>query len=120
MKKDGNSFKALDAYNGSTTTAVVGWFNYTGANNQKWVLEEGKQASFKQDTYYIINKNSGKYLDLNESTGELIQHNFNGGNNQKWEIIPQSNGKYKIRTKSTNYPGYINWTYTTDYFGICK
>lgn len=118
LKKDGNSFKALDAYNGSTTTAVVGWFNYTGANNQKWVLEEGKQASFKQDTYYIINKNSGKYLDLNESTGELIQHNFNGGNNQKWEIIPQSNGRYKIRTKSTNYPGYINWTHTTDYFGI--
>ncbi len=118
LKKDGSNWKALDAYNGSTSTAVVGWYNYTGTASQKWVLEDGNQASFKQDTYYIINKNSGKYLDLNESTGELIQHNYNGGNNQKWEIIPQSNGKYKIKTKSTNYPGYINWTYTTDYFGI--
>lgn len=120
LKKDGDSFKALDVYNNSTSTAVVGWFDYKGSNNQKWVLEDGNQANVTHDTYYIINKNSGKYLDLNESTGELIQHNFNGGNNQKWEIIPQSNGKYVIKTKSTNYPGYINWTLTTDYFGTVK
>lgn len=118
FKKDGNTLKCLDAYRGSFDTAVVGWYEYKNANNQKWVLEDANQANINQGTYYIINKNSGRYLDLNESTGELIQHGYNGGNNQKWDIIKISNGRYKIKTKSTNYPGYINWTYTTDYYGI--
>lgn len=118
LRKDGNTWRALDAYNSSTSTVVVGWADYTAVSSQKWVLEDGNQAEIARGTYYIINTNSGKYLNLNESTGELVQSSLTGANNQKWEIIKTSSGNYQIKTKSTKCPGYINYKYTTDYFGV--
>ena len=118
LRKDGNTWRALDAYNSSTSSVVVGWADYTAVASQKWILEDGNQAEIAHGTYYIINTNSGKYLSLNESTGELMQNSLTSGNNQKWEIIKTSSGNYQIKTKSTKYPGYINSKYTTDNFGV--
>lgn len=121
LKKDGSSLKALDVNNASTSTESIGWSSLTGSASQKWVLEDGNKSKFEQGTYYIINKNSGRYLDLAEDTGSLIQHGYNNGNNQKWELIPQSNGTYLIKTKSQKYPGYINFNISNSkYYGIVK
>lgn len=118
LRKDGNTWRALDAYNSSKSSVVVGWADYTASASQKWVLEDGNQAEIARGTYYIMNANSGKYLSLDESTGELMQNSLTSGNNQKWEIIKTSSGNYQIKTKSTKYPGYINYKYTTDNFGV--
>lgn len=114
LKQDGNTWRALDV----NSSNIAGWTEYTGTNSQKWVLEDGNQAEIARGTYYIINTNSGKYLQLNETTGELVQNNLNNGNNQKWEIIKTSQGNYQIKTKSTTYPGYINVKYSTDNYGV--
>ena len=113
LKQDGNTWRALDVYN---STSVVGWAEYTASSSQKWVLEDGNQAEIARGTYYIINANSGKYLQLNETTGGLVQNTLNSGNNQKWEIIKTSSGNYQIKTKSTKYTGYIN--IGTDNYGV--
>jgi len=94
----------------------VGWAEYTASSSQKWVLEDGNQAEIARGTYYIINANSGKYLQLNETTGGLVQNTLNSGNNHKWEIIKTSSGNYQIKTKSTKYTGYIN--IGTDNYGV--
>lgn len=49
-------------------------------------------------TYYIKNKNSNKYLTVNEGTNNLTQATFNGGNPQQWIVTLGSNGKYQIKT----------------------
>ncbi len=113
LKQDGNTWRALDVYN---STSVVGWAEYTASSSQKWVLEDGNQAEIARGTYYIINANSGKYLQLNETTGGLVQNTLNSGNNHKWEIIKTSSGNYQIKTKSTKYTGYIN--IGTDNYGV--
>ena len=113
LKQDGNTWRALDVYN---STSVVGWAEYTASSSQKWVLEDGNQAEIAWGTYYIINANSGKYLQLNETTGGLVQNTLYSGNNQKWEIIKTSSGNYQIKTKSTKYTGYIN--IGTDNYGV--
>ena len=113
LKQDGNTWRALDVYN---STSVVDWAEYTASSSQKWVLEDGNQAEIARGTYYIINANSGKYLQLNETTGGLVQNTLNSGNNHKWEIIKTSSGNYQIKTKSTKYTGYIN--IGTDNYGV--
>lgn len=113
LKQDGNTWRALDVYK---STSVVGWAEYTGVSSQKWVLEDGNQAEIARGTYYIINANSGKYLQLNETNGSLVQNTLNSGNNQKWEIVKTTSGNYQIKTKSTKYPGYIN--IGTDNYGV--
>ena len=113
LKQDGNTWRALDVYN---STSVVGWAEYTASSSQKWVLEDGNQAENARGTYDIINANSGKYLQLNETTGGLVQNTLNSGNNHKWEIIKTSSGNYQIKTKSTKYTGYIN--IGTDNYGV--
>lgn len=122
VRKENNTWKALDVFNGSKVSgAVVGWFNYTGNNNQKWVLEEGSQAVIADGTYYIVNDNSGLMMDLKESTNELIQHGFNGGLNQQWVISRTSSGNYRLKTKSIVSPGYIGWNYLSgEYIGVIK
>jgi hypothetical protein len=50
-------------------------------------------------TYKLINRNSGKALDVykksTENGGDVIQWSYNGGNNQKWVITDMGNG-YKL------------------------
>lgn len=50
-------------------------------------------------TYKLINRNSGKALDVYKKStangGDVIQWSYNGGNNQKWIITDMGNG-YKL------------------------
>ena len=56
--------------------------------------------------YKIVNKNSGKLLDVFEAkTGNnvpIIQYAYNGGSNQKWQFTTTSNGFVKIKARHSN------------------
>lgn len=50
--------------------------------------------------YFIKNKNSGKYLDvqgaIDEDGANVAQYDFNGGDNQKWQVDYQGSGLYRL------------------------
>jgi hypothetical protein len=77
----------IDGSNGSSTTD--GAFNiqdlYTGANSQQWNLK------YTGCNYNIINRNSGKSLDISGGSSaenvQNIQWPSNGGKNQQWEFM---------------------------------
>lgn len=56
----------------------------------------GLKSTVTNGTFYIINKNSGKALDLNTSTGNILQYSYWGGSNQKWILTNVGSGYYRI------------------------
>ncbi|MBP1565813.1 MAG: S8 family serine peptidase [Oscillospiraceae bacterium] len=105
ISKYGDDWYALEG-----NSNKVSWNKYNkNITNQKWSLEKSQKAIIPAGDYYIMNTNSGRYLDLNESTGKLLQHGLNYGANQKWRI--QSSGdSYTLKTLSTVKPGYIGYS----------
>ena len=65
-------------------------FSDNGGNHQLWKIRQNSDG-----TYFIINKASGYYLDLegeNTNNGTNVsQHPYNGNNNQRWVIEPYTN-----------------------------
>ncbi|OMD45953.1 RICIN domain-containing protein, partial [Paenibacillus odorifer] len=70
---------------------VIQWPD-NGGWNQQWKIVPTNQD--RGDSSYIINRGSGKYLDMSgQSTsdgGQAVQWDFNGGANQRWFIPPAS------------------------------
>lgn len=65
-------------------------------------------------TYYIKNKNSGKYLDVyygsaNNGTN-IQQHDFNGCHAQQFKLVSDGNGYYSILTGSSDFKGGLDVT----------
>lgn len=56
----------------------------------------GLKSAVSNGTFYILNKNSGKALDLNVSTGNVIQYTYYGNSNQQWQLTNLENGYYRI------------------------
>ena len=48
--------------------------------------EGGQLVSSGDGTYKLINRHSGKVLDVNTSNNSVIQWDENGGQNQQWQI----------------------------------
>ncbi len=57
-------------------------------------------ASVSEGTYYILNRNSGKSLDLDVSNGNIHQYSYWGGANQNWIIDPVGDSYFKISSSS--------------------
>lgn len=78
--------------------ANIEQYSYGKWDSQKWYFEK-----VEGNYYKIINKNSGKVLDIKGlSTKEgdpCIQYDDNGGWNQMWEIIADDSGQYKIKNR---------------------
>ncbi len=55
-----------------------------------------KDAPVSGTTFYIINRNSGRALDLEVSTGNVLQYSYWGGTNQKWILTDVGSGYYRI------------------------
>lgn len=54
--------------------------------------------------YYIRNKNSGHYLDAENSLNfNVIQYGFHGALNQTWKLIRVSGNTYRLENKSPYY-----------------
>lgn len=75
--------KSLDVYNISTDDGanVVIW-NYWGGNGQQYEIRPAGN-----NTYNIFARHSGKCLDWNIPTNNLIQWSSHGGDNQKFEFV---------------------------------
>lgn len=110
----GNS--CLDVYNISMEDgANVNQWEYWGGAGQSWILEsvllaqadavEGVEGL--DGEYYIQNANSGKYLDVANSSSEnganIQQWSFNGCNAQKFKLQSAGNGYYTILTGASGY-----------------
>lgn len=51
-------------------------------------------------TYKLVNRNSGKVLDVSDSStadgAAVIQWPWNGGVNQEWNLVPNGDGSYRL------------------------
>jgi len=55
-------------------------------------------------TYYIRNKNSGHFLDAEQSmNNNVIQHSFHGGKNQQWKVVSVGSGYYTLENQWLGY-----------------
>ena len=58
--------------------------------------------------FYIRNQNTGQYLTVNESTGQVTSAAFSGGRNQQWIIDKADSTRFTIKTRSLTYPGNLS------------
>ncbi len=100
---------ALDVYGMSTEDGgnVCEW-SYWGGSGQSWVLESAlESAAVTEGEYYIKNVNSGKYLDVANSSADnganIQQWEFNGCAAQTFKIQSAGNGYYALLTGASGY-----------------
>lgn len=99
------SGKVLDVTGGTASASnptplengtLIQQWDYSGGPNQQWQL-----VYLGQNTYQIINLQSGKVLDVvggSDADGARIQqYSWLNGGNQKWSLLSQSNGSYVIQ-----------------------
>ncbi len=81
--------------NGQITVTVTGC---NASSGYRLYITPGTSGSgiVSGGTYKLINRNSGKALDVDKNStadgGDVIQWTDNGGNNQKWVVTSTSNG----------------------------
>lgn len=94
--EDYNDYNSVVSSEGEAARAPVLTVNYIGG------LASGITDSAK---YYIRSAQSGKYLDVDIHTNNVIQWSFHGCANQQWKVKYQSDGTYKIYTMSPDHNG---------------
>ena len=103
---DGGDFKILSTHNKPLVIA-----NDSQDNNAGLVQDDSKNSNVwnfeyaGNGYYYIINKNSGKALDIpggsTQEDTQPIQWDVNRNRNQQWNVIEVGNGLYRISPKGT-------------------
>lgn len=83
---------------GSTSAGNVILQTYTGANNQKWVLEPyDPQPTIIDGRYYIMNSNSGKRLEARTSDYNVFQNAPADVSVQQWDVAyDEATGYYSL------------------------
>lgn len=96
---DYNSFYSSDCGNSSLAPALSITYSKTPDTS----------ADVSDGLYYIKNKRSGKYLNVqtvnadNMSAFQNVTHyDFHGNRNQQWRLVRQSDGYYKITVAATS------------------
>lgn len=94
-----NSGLALVTENENMYSKIVQQYRDDSEKQQTWILEE---TSLGSGLYYIINAESGFFMDVpNSSTSnetKIIQFGYNGGHeNQVWRLIDAGNGDVNIQ-----------------------
>ena len=101
-----NDSYSMFNYDGNSVTVN----NTAGLDRLKYGWGSGTIAPFyatlTTGTYYkIINRNSGKSLDVNggatSNGGNIIQWDYSGGNNQQWNFTTTGNGYFSITNKNS-------------------
>ncbi len=110
----GTSYQASPATIKSGTAAVSGGqatITVTGCKALSAYLVNitpgsGGGGIVSGSTYKLINKNSGKALDVSQGSqadgGDVIQWTQNSGNNQKWVITDVGSGQYRLVCVNSN------------------
>ncbi len=101
--RDGDSYSITNR-GGSGNNITLTVTNTSGLDRIRYGWGEG--SAFNPNVYYrIVNRNSGKGLDVNGSSTSdgagIIQWSFWGGNNQQWQIIDNGSGYYRIINRNS-------------------
>lgn len=95
----------LNPYNGATPlTGQYDWASFTSVdmNSSQPAVTDTFDSS---KTYCLINKNSGKALDLSwgspDNGANILQYSYYGYTNQKWYLTKLDNGYYTIKNASS-------------------
>lgn len=98
--RDGDSY-SIQTRGGSGNNITLSTTNASGVDRIRYGW-----GVFNPTTYYrIVNRNSGKVLDVNgastaNGTG-IIQWTWNNGNNQQWQVIDLGTGYYRITNRNS-------------------
>lgn len=89
INQRGNPAQALDVTNVSTAdNAPIQTWSYSGGNNQQW-----QPVSEGGDYYHLVNRNSGKCLDVpaaaTADSVQLVQYSCNGSAAQSFRLTQQ-------------------------------
>lgn len=90
------SISNYSVVNGQITVSMSGCNKSSG---YRIYITQGNSSALSNGTYKLINRNSGKALDVNNSSvadgADVIQWSSGSGNNQKWIITNMGSG-YKL------------------------
>ncbi|MBN2166412.1 MAG: RICIN domain-containing protein [Marinilabiliaceae bacterium] len=80
--------------------SLVLFFSYGCEKDQDFQETIESQSKLKstivEGDYILYNRNSNKAVDLNTSTGDVIQYSYWGGTNQQWRITSAGGGYYRV------------------------
>ena len=83
--------------------AMMSLFLFTGCEKEELVVPDESSENLVElkstaanGTFYIINRNSGKALDLDVSNGNIIQYTYYGNSNQQFVLTDVGSGYYRI------------------------
>lgn len=96
-----NSGLNLEVYQASTASgATVDQWQDNGGSNQRWNFTQVSPPSFTTGQFVLVNKKSGKYLDVYQgSTADgatIDQWENTGYNGQIWTLQATDSGYYRI------------------------
>lgn len=98
--RDNDSY-SIQQRGGSGNNITLSTTNNSGLNQILCGWNEIICEVAANGTYRIINRNSGKDLDVNAGAtndgANIIQWSWNNGTNQQWELIETQGGYYKIK-----------------------
>ena len=114
--RDGDTYSITNR-GGSGNSITLTVTNASGVDRIRYGWGEG--SAFNSNVYYkIVNRNSGKGLDVNGSSmadgAGIIQWSYWGGNNQQWQIVDNGGGYYRIINRNSGKALDVNGGSTTD------
>ncbi len=120
--RDGDSY-SITTRAGSGGNITLSVTNASGRDRIRYGWGEG--SAFNPNVYYsIVNRNSGKGLDVNGSAttngAGIIQWDYWGGSNQQWQIIDNGTGYYRIINRNSGKALDVNGSSVADGGGIIQ
>ena len=75
-------------------------FGYAWSTDKMTYEENSTGTDYPEGVFYIRHKESGQYLTVNETTGEVVQSAFTGAKNQQWVSSKTGADPFTIKTNS--------------------
>ena len=109
LSSTSNQYK-LRLYKADSTNTQAVKYAYAWSTNNMTYKESAStvQSAPTDGFFYIRNQNTGQYLTVNESTGQVTSAAFSGGRNQQWIIDKADSTRFTIKTRSLTYPGNLS------------
>ena len=76
-------------------------FGYAWSTDKMTFGENLTGTDYPEGIYYIRHRQSGSYLTVDESTGQVKQAPFNGARNQQWISSKKGTNPFTIKTNSS-------------------
>ena len=93
-----------------TANTEVVRFGYAWSTDHMAYEENLTGTDYPEGVFYIRHKDSGGYLTVDESTGEVVQSAFTGAKNQQWVSSKNGTNPFTIKTNSDAVSGGLTKT----------